>query len=692
MLTNLHSDSLNIMKKHLQILITFFLIIFSQENFPLHSRVDSININLLLQSVNNLENENKLNTIKQIVEFYINNSPKDAEPWIKEGIALTKSLALTDDEATFYLYYGKILYIQSYYLESLEELEKALTLFNKTKNRQKIAAVLNEKAYVKAYLGLYDESISLCFESEKISSAINDNINLANAYNTLGIVYYILNDLQKTIDYSNKSLALLKNENAYIEKAAAFIHLGIVFIAQKKFDDALEYTFKAIELYKILNYKRGLAGAYENISMIYKFLDKYDKVLEYSQKSLLLKKEINDRQGIAASLANIGLTYWRSGNRQISLKYFFESLELRKQIHDLRGISYLYSHISEVYEELGNKDKALFYYKEFKLFSDSLINETKAKQISALSAQFENEKKEAKIKTLQNESNYNKTVLSFLIIIIIFTAAIVILLIVAYNNKRRSSKILELNNKQITFQKEQLEILNKELKELNSEKDKLFGIIAHDLRSPFQSILGMGNIIVSEKNELTKEEILFYSEKINIASQQVYSLLENLLYWALIKMDKLKIKPEDFLLKQAITKITELFSLDAEEKQLKFENKVDETITVSGDLNSLSIVFRNLISNAIKFSNPGNEIIINAEIIDSQIQIFFVDKGIGMSEKTLSELFTPQIKSTVGTMNEKGTGLGLLVAKEIIELNNGSLSVKSELGKGTTFILSLPIK
>ncbi len=680
------------MKKHLQILITFFLIIFSQENFPFHSRVDSININLLLQSVNNLENENKINTIKQIVEYYINNSPKDAEPWVKDGITLAKSLSLINDEAMFYLYYGKILYIQSYYLESLEELEKALTLFNKTGNKQKISSVLNEKAYVKAYLGLYKESISLCYESEKISSSINDNVNLANAYNTLGIVYYILNDLQKAIDYSNKSLALLKNENVNIEKAAALVHLGIVFIAQKKFDDALEYTFKAIELYKIVNYKRGLAGAYENISMIYKFLDKYDKVLEYSQKSLLLKKEINDRQGIAASLANIGLTYWRSGDRQISLKYFFESLELRKQIHDLRGISYLYSHISEVYEELGNKDNALFYYKEFKLFNDSLINETKTKQISELSAQFENEKKEAKIKALQNESNYNKTVLSFLIIIIIFIATIGILLIVAYNNKRRSSKILELNNKQITFQKEQLEILNKELKELNSEKDKLFGIIAHDLRSPFQSILGMGNIIVSEKNELTKEEILFYSEKINIASQQVYNLLENLLYWALIKMDKLKIKPEDFSLKSAITKITELFSLDAEEKQLKFENRVDDSIIVSGDFNSLSIVFRNLISNAIKFSNPGNEIIINAEIIDSKIQIFFVDKGTGMSENTLNELFTPQIKSTAGTMNEKGTGLGLLVSKEIIELNNGSLSVKSELGKGTTFIVSLPIK
>jgi len=247
----------------------------------------------------------------------------------------------------------------------------------------------------------------------------------------------------------------------------------------------------------------------------------------------------------------------------------------------------------------------------------------------------------------------------------------------------------------------EIQMKNVELAELNAQKDKFFSIIAHDLRSPFSGLLGLTQIMSEDVEELTKTEISEIAKEIRFSTNNLYKLLENLLEWSRIQRGGIEYNPVLTQLTAIIKNNINVQLSNAELKEIKLKYDATDEIFTFADIDMLNAIFRNLISNAIKFTNRGGEVQIGALIIssigeeplDSFVQVFVKDNGIGMDSITIKRLFMIEHKvSQPGTENEPSTGLGLLLCKEFVERHGGRIWVESELSKGSTFYFTLPVR
>lgn len=238
---------------------------------------------------------------------------------------------------------------------------------------------------------------------------------------------------------------------------------------------------------------------------------------------------------------------------------------------------------------------------------------------------------------------------------------------------------------------EQLRESETELKKLNSSKDKFFSIIAHDLRSPFSSLLGFSEFLQEDINDLTPEEISTFAGKINESARNVFNLLENLLQWSRIQTGRMSFEPVLFNLAKRITQTLGILADNANNKDIELLSAVESDAMVFADENMVTSVLQNLISNAIKFTRPGGRITISAREAGDYIEVKVKDTGIGMKEEDLAKLFRIDIHhTTAGTNDEKGTGLGLVLCNELVMKNKGKMRVESKVGEGSVFYFTLP--
>ncbi|NOZ46535.1 MAG: PAS domain S-box protein [Chlorobi bacterium] len=231
----------------------------------------------------------------------------------------------------------------------------------------------------------------------------------------------------------------------------------------------------------------------------------------------------------------------------------------------------------------------------------------------------------------------------------------------------------------------------KELKKLIATKDKFFSIIAHDLKNPFNALIGFSNLLVENYNEYDDEKKLEFIDLIEKSAVQGYELLQNLLEWARTQTGRIEFNPENVNLNEAINECIDLVSLAKKSKRIEIVNHTSIITMVFADRYMLKSILYNLINNAIKFSEKESQIDIYSEEKNNFIQITVKDTGIGISKENLAKLFKlDESFSTKGTNSEKGTGLGLIICKEFVKRHKGEISVTSELNKGSEFIITLP--
>ena len=244
--------------------------------------------------------------------------------------------------------------------------------------------------------------------------------------------------------------------------------------------------------------------------------------------------------------------------------------------------------------------------------------------------------------------------------------------------KKAEDEITEMNNKLI---------------ELNSTKDKFFSIIAHDMRSPFQGLIGYSQILIDDYEELSEEERKFYIHNIGEISKSTYKLLENLLQWSRMQTGNFEFNPEVFNVAEEIEPTLALLRTTASNKNISIESFIKPKTYLMADKNMLNTIIRNLISNSIKFTKPGGKISVYTKELNNNIVFTIKDEGVGMSKDKLLLLFKPAKNiSTLGTENERGTGLGLLLCKEMVEKHQGEIWAESEVGQGSSFYFTMPVR
>ncbi len=238
---------------------------------------------------------------------------------------------------------------------------------------------------------------------------------------------------------------------------------------------------------------------------------------------------------------------------------------------------------------------------------------------------------------------------------------------------------------------ERLQQSESELTVLNANKDKFFSIISHDLKSPFHSLMGFSEILSGDLNSFSREEIQDFGKHIHTTTQQLFNLLDNLLQWSRLQTGKLEYRPTRIELFPIVSNTIALLQGNALRKQIQLNCDFDSTLTAYADGTMVQLILQNLVSNSIKFTPFEGKIHIFAELQDDFVELSVGDSGVGIDKETLPKLFKIEEPcSTVGTNNETGTGLGLVLCKELVEKNGGTIGVDSEPNKGSRFWFTLP--
>ncbi|MFO7842558.1 MAG: tetratricopeptide repeat-containing sensor histidine kinase, partial [Bacteroidales bacterium] len=504
---------------------------------------------------------------------------------------------------------------------------------------------------------------------------------------------------EKALDYYLKSLEIDVNNNFSAGQASAYNNIGTAYDKKGEKRKALEYYRRALEINKELNNQEGIAIALNNIGLIQIDLGDYSNAQEYLNQALKINEERNNTADIANNYNNLAKLYIEKKAYDIAKDYLKKSIKMAGTVNAKEVLIEAYEFLYNINTEQNNYKNALEYYKLYSDMNDSIFTIQSSNRIAELKIKHETEnleienevlKKDNKIQLLElnRQKNQKKYLFAFTILIL----SLAILSFSRFRLKKRTSSLLESKNNQLRQANQKLRESEKNLKELNATKDKFFSIIAHDLKNPFQSLLGFSDALYTNSDELSKDEVKEYSKLIYESSQNLFNLLGNLLEWSKSQLGSTKLSPENIALNESLKEVLTLLNISAQKKQIKIETNIPEDTSVYADKNVLSTILRNLISNSIKFTKQNGKIIIDSSIQKDKITITVSDNGQGINKEDLKNLFRIDYSfSTKGTDDETGTGLGLILCKELINQSGGEIWVNSDIGKGSEFKFTLPI-
>ena len=554
----------------------------------------------------------------------------------------------------------------------------------------------------------WDSSLMMIRQAEKIQpQSVKQKAVLGNQ---LGALYYIKGDYSTSIREYSQVLTVLENEDEPAQKVAALNGRGLIYISQHAYEQAASIFQKCIEINLARKDSLSLGLNYLNLGISLAELGKTQEALDvlkkgidvttnfpkstpffmnlnrqgqiqldlgnYTEAKALFNKVLTENPKInnweqAFSLTGLGIIAMAENNPEEALKLGLEGYEFAKLAQAFWDQERATRLISEIYEKLGNYEKALLYSRLNKTHSDSLYNETKTSEISyhiLKSTEAEKESLEQeKLISLQRAKTSSYLVIGLSIILILLVAVLIL-------NRRW------LNQK---------EVLNRQLKQLNDEKTKLFSIITHDLKAPINSIKQV--LELQELNLLTEDEQIKSNQLLLNQVRKTTEMMDQLLRWSQSQLKGIVTEKEQLDLVLLVQNIIEQHELMALKKKIKVHfNHLSGSSQIFADKTHLQIILQNCLQNALKFSEIGGNIYLEVEDTKNHLRLSIIDEGVGMTPQKLKEIRENQtmITSTEGTNNERGTGLGLFLVKQFLEKNNGHLSIESELNKGTILKLT----
>ena len=515
----------------------------------------------------------------------------------------------------------------------------------------------------------------------------------------IGNIYQDNKDFTKALEFYEQSLKVSREVGLKFLESQNLNNIGNIYQLLNNPKSALEYHQKALKIRIELNDKNSIAYTYNNIGNSLDALGKYQQAFEYYSKELeIYKKSIDDTYGMAHSLLNLGTISLKLEKPAKSKEYLDNCKKIvdENDITDLKAsIYYGYAIYYFYLKEYKNSD---YFYRLCDKIKDSLVYVNLKNNIAEVQVIYETDKKEKENKLLKLKNDWGQSKLNeqrlFIFVWIILSILLLGLAIVIYKfyiTKRNSSRILSETNKELEHANQRLIKSDENLRYINATKDKFFSIIAHDLRNPFASLLLSIEMLNRYYERIEKDQLERIINTITQTVNQSNDLLTNLLEWAQTQTNGLTFQPEMLHLTPIVMDVLPLVKGSAFPKNISIETIIDRNLIVFADLNMLNTIFRNLISNSIKFTPRDGKIIISAKPNGNFIEISVADNGVGIEPENLDKLFLIDAKiKTKGTDNENGTGLGLIITNDFVKKHGGSIHVESEFGVGSTFTFTLP--
>jgi signal transduction histidine kinase len=466
--------------------------------------------------------------------------------------------------------------------------------------------------------------------------------------------------------------------------------IGALWTNEKQYEKALQAFRHCLDLATAMKNEYQVVTSNNDIGAVFFEKGLYKEALPYFLTTQAYFNHTDDKMRIAKTTEALAWTYFHLKKYRVALKYAQQMLAAATAIKAVLKIKAADDVLADIYNAKGDSRNALKYSRLYNYWSDSILNETMLKKTAKLEARYEFEKKEAQLKEEQEKKDaiqqhivrIKELQISIAVLLIFFFIVLTFLLFRSRAIKQKNNQLLQENNEKIEHQAVQL-LLN------NQEKDKLFSIIAHDLRVPLFSLRQMLGLI--KEGDLPEAKLKSIMQELSRDVDYSSELVSNLLSWAGSQMNGRVITPVPLPLQQVADDTISLFTRQASEKMIELKNELPLTLTAWADRAMLEVLLRNLVSNSIKFCNPGDTITIQGAIMNGAVEICVADTGIGIEEDILKKINLKESVTTFGTASEKGTGLGLLLCREFAEANQGHFRAESKPGKGSRFYFTLPL-
>lgn len=568
-----------------------------------------------------------------------------------------------------------------------------------------------------------DQSLDFATKAKEQAVKINDMRGLGNALNNMGWAYYRKGDYSKGFDYALQSLRINDSLQYLPQLAISYRNVGAIYNSQAKYRESMDYFHKEMNIHSKLNNALGVGRSLNNIAFSAHRGKIKDSALIFGHTALEHNSKLGDQYLIAFSLRTLGDVYYDEGSINRSIDYFLASLKaarvaksnfiIETSLYRLgkayqqkkqwkESITYLQEAVvvSKIlgakgeqatiqkllafsYAQIGDYKKAYESQATHIALNDTLFEERSRARFAQMQVAFETEKKQAEINLLKKEDEAQKEKIrdqrlyTFLLLVVV--GLVMALWLVSW----RRNQFKQLANKQLRLQKAALE-------EASYQKDKIFSILSHDLRMPIASLSGVLQLI--DQQSLSEEAFAKIKHALGKQITSLNTTLDNLLLWSRNQMEGVTdVQASDCSLYDIVENNRHLLTSAANQKRILIHNDVPVMAKAYADIHHVDIILRNLLLNALKFTEEGGSITIQCREEENRVILDIIDTGIGMTEEQIGKLFKINTHfTTTGTKNEKGAGLGLLLCKEFVEANHGTLSVKSEPGNGSQFSVTLP--
>lgn len=625
-----------------------------------------------------------------------------AKKYVDSAKAIALKLPNRECIKKFYIWVGVLHHGKGEFIEALNLYNTGVQMVAKEGDKDWQAGYYMSMSDIYHNLTDYASAIDVCEKAIQLYSEINNQSGIASIYNNLSSTYIALKDYVTAFNYAFKALPIFEQEGinsrgvASIKQIMASILLNadenslkkIKYAGSIRFNKVIQLINEALPI-AVYEKDKGMqadlliakANAYEKLNQISNATDAFNSAVATAEEGPNLN-------ALTTTYSSAGNYFIRQLNSKLGLGYLHSALARSSESGLLEVEVNVCETLSSYYEKIKRYDSSLYYFQRFSSVTNKIFNKEKENEITRKKLMLDFSIKEKEYAVEQEKINQQlaekkleinfKNKLAWLmgvLTIIVITAAWFI-----YQSRTKTLKL----NKTIEAQRQSLA-------ELVQVKDKIFSVIAHDMRSPVNSLISF--VYLLEQDEVSKDKLALYATELGNTLRGTSALMENLLSWAGSQLQGFDTKIESVSVELILLEVLESFSATIKQKNIQIQQTTTASTMALADKDMLSLVIRNLISNALKFSYPGSIIHISSSRVNDEIAISIADSGTGMSTDTMTSINNASPKSlpsSYGTAKEKGTGLGLVLCRNFLDMMRGRLIAKPNDSKGTVMIVYVP--
>ena len=629
--------------------------------------------------------------------YYFTGNFKSAKKNFENAIPLLKLLNDKMGLGTCYMLYGRLYNLYGDQSLAKGYFNQALYLFQQINNETKIAECYKNIGNSYYSEGKLSTALEFYYKALFIEIEQNNQLEIPGDYNDIGNVFQDMEAYPTALDNFKKALKSFEYNNDRVGIETVLENIGEIIYYQNNYKDAIKYLEKSLEIAKAQDDKEGICLVYCDIGLCLEKVGAHAKSINYLEKSLQTATDFNIGNCEANTNVGFATVYNLQKKFDKALSYALRGQFLANKLGNLRVRVNAALQITTALAGLNKFERAFKVLNLYNRLKDSLQSNLNLEKLTSdqLQLDFGLKKHQFQLQQKEKDELYRQKIerqwliisISLLVVLALATVSLVY-----YRQRRKQQEInamLEYKNREVLDQKYGLNEQSQKLNNLNLLKDRLISILAHDLRAPLSTLRGLFGLL--------QDETISYTEMLQMIPEVLKKLeytsdfLDTLLFWINSQMENFEDAVKEFKIKEIVALETGPYQEQAALKGINLINNVPEGLSVYADPNSIRIVIRNLITNAIKFSKENDRIEINARAYNEKDQIITVsDTGAGMSDYQLNKIFKTKVNSKTGTGNETGTGMGLLFCKDLVEKCNGKIWADSKQGEGTKFSFTLP--